>query len=162
MSEQGQEKLTNLLKENGYDIARETEIRTSGRMDGSGRNGSSEGDGYDTGRMETESSSLASQGTVEKNGREKAEGIRKLFDQVADNGLRGVVGDKAYDSAMFEMYRSLPMEARERVAMDALDNHGADMGKAMDTDGLGLKPWVCFRCKPARLKARCKSRIRSR
>lgn len=64
--------------------------------------------------------------------RERAREIRRLFDQVADNGLRGVVGDKAYNTAMFEMYRSLPMEARERVAMDALNNHGADMGKAMD------------------------------
>lgn len=130
LSEEGKEKLTNLLKENGYDIARETEIRTSGRMDGSGRDGSGRRDGDDFGRVAKESSSMASPSKVEKDGRTRE--IRQLFDQVADNGLRGVVGDKAYDSAMFEMYRSLPMEARERVAMDALNNHGADMGKAMD------------------------------
>jgi hypothetical protein len=130
LSEEGKEKLTNLLKENGYDIARETEIRTSGRMDGSGRDGSGRRNGDDFGRVAKESSSVASPSKVEKNGR--AREIRQLFDQVADNGLRGVVGDKAYDSAMFEMYRSLPMEARERVAMDALNNHGADMSKAMD------------------------------
>lgn len=130
LSEEGKEKLTNLLKENGYDIARETEIRTSGRMDGSGRDGSGRRNGDDIRRVAKESSSVASPSKVEKDGR--AREIRQLFDQVADNGLRGVVGDKAYDSAMFEMYRSLPMEARERVAMDALNNHGADMGKAMD------------------------------
>ncbi|MEE0969940.1 MAG: LPD38 domain-containing protein [Clostridia bacterium] len=130
LSEEGKEKLTNLLKENGYDIARETEIRTSGRMDGSGRDGSGRRNGDDIRRVAKESSSVASPSKVEKDGR--AREIRQLFDQVADNGLRGVLGDKAYDNAMFEMYRSLPMEARERVAMDALDNHGADMGKAMD------------------------------
>lgn len=179
LSKETYNELINLLKENGYDIEKETdarrgrgrsriastrsekgeiplqsvaeeserresEIRASGRMDRSGRDGSSGRNGADTGRVAQESETYVGTYSVDKNGRERAREIRQLFDQVADNGLRGVVGDDIYDRSMLDMYRSLPMEAREKVAMDALSNHDADMGKAIDkfvSESYGTSSW---------------------
>lgn len=64
--------------------------------------------------------------------REKAEELRKLFERVASEGLRGVVGDAAYDMAMIDVYHALPEKERVEVSMNAVRNLGGNVAAAVD------------------------------
>lgn len=81
-------------------------------------------------------------GTDERNRKsksaERSEKLKQLFDQVADMGLQGVLGNKEYTSLMVDIYKALPEEVRAEIAEDALRLYGGSVAPAV-SDYIGPK-----------------------
>ena len=63
--------------------------------------------------------------------RERAEKLKMLFDKVADMGLEGVLENKAYTTAMVDIYKALPEDVRAKLADNALRNYGGSIAPAV-------------------------------
>ena len=66
-----------------------------------------------------------------KRSKEQAERLKKLFDDVADMGLRGVLGNTNYDLAMLDIFYALPEKERIDVAVRAV-KIGGDVAVSVD------------------------------
>ena len=130
LSSEEQNELFNILNSIGYEYEQERNRRTSQAGRRSGRYSMRNSNAQPVDRRETEGA-----GSQEENRRgrskEQAERIKNLFDQVADMGLDGVLGNEAYNSTMIKMYGALPEESRKEVMADAVSNYNGDYVPAM-------------------------------
>lgn len=126
LSEGSRKELDNTLKAFGYDYEQER-----GRRNTQG----SSGEGSEVARVqevdERSGSTEGSEGQGESS-REQAEQLRNLFERVAEEGLRGAVGDARYDLALFDVYKALPEKERVEVSLDAVKNKGGNVALAVD------------------------------
>lgn len=111
-----QNELKELLNKIGYDY--DVRRRSIGQSDNGRTN---EG---------TSEESVVS-GDARKTAREQAERLRNIFGQVADMGLEGVLGNKAYTSAMVDIYKELPQDVRTSLADDALRHYKGSIAPAV-------------------------------
>lgn len=121
----------NKIKEFGYDTEEEIGRRTVGRRTGS------DNQEVRTSRSEEQG---ASEEVVrkEESARERKERLGKLLDQVADMGLEGVLGNKAYSSMMVDIYKAMPEDVRAEIADDAIRHYGGSVAPAVN-DFIGPK-----------------------
>lgn len=125
LSEYSREELGKTLKSFGYDYEQER-----GRRNAEGNNGESSEVARD--KEVDERSGRKEDGEEERTKAEQSEELRKLFERVASEGLRGVVGDAAYDMAMIDIYHALPEKERVEVSMNAVRNLGGNVAAAVD------------------------------
>ena len=136
LSEESKNELLNTLKDFGYDYEQERGRRIDGRADVQAEEGRSE-----VVRMEEmDKGSGSTEGSEGQGGssREQAEQLGKLFGQVADMGLRSVLGDVEYDSLMRDVYNVLPKEVRSVIMADAQKRYNGNFVPAM-SDYLNIK-----------------------
>ena len=154
LSEESKDELFNTLKEFGYDYEQESERRRNGRTNAvgnqegegvrtsgnrneamderAGRTAPEEGsvNGVEGRRPEESGKSQEGERSAESR-KERAERLKKFFDQVADMGLDGVLGNKEYVIAMVDIYKSLPEEVRLDIANNALKHYGGNVAPAV-------------------------------
>ena len=131
LSEESRNGLFNTLKEFGYDRLEEESLRRrqgavqrNVQMDREPQKAESVDGGLHEGKAISP--------------RERKEQLGKLFDKVADMGLRGVLGDAEYDLLMRDIYNVLPKDVRSKIKDDAQEHYGGDFVPAM-SDYLNIK-----------------------
>lgn len=119
------EKLKEFLKHFGYDYREEVKSRSleEGRRGTPTLLGGEEV--FEARRVRQDS------GRQKEERRARKEELGKLFDQVADMGLDGVLGNKAYTTAMVDIYKALPEDVRAELADNALRNYGGSIAPAV-------------------------------
>lgn len=125
LSDGAREELGKTLKSFGYDYEQERGRRHDERNNG-------EGSEVARDKEVDERSGRKEDGEEERTKAEQSEELRKLFERVASEGLRGVVGDAAYDMAMIDIYHALPEKERVEVSMNAVRNLGGNVAAAVD------------------------------
>lgn len=131
LSEESRNGLFNTLKEFGYDRLEEESLRR--RQGAVQRNVQ-----MDREPQKTESVDGGLHEGKAISPRERKEQLGKLFDKVADMGLRGVLGDAEYDLLMRDIYNVLPKDVRSKIKDDAQEHYGGDFVPAM-SDYLNIK-----------------------
>lgn len=129
------EEFYNKIKDFGYEREQESNQRGEWKDILPGRRNSGRSDNSENGPNGEEPRSLAgtdgTQGTKRTSPREQAERLSKLFDQVADMGLDGVLGNKEYTRLMVDIYKELPEDVRTSLADDALSHYGGSIAPAV-------------------------------
>lgn len=131
LSEESRNELFNTLKEFGYDRVEEESIR---RRQGNLRSDIT----LDKEPQTSEQVDGRLQERKAVSPRERKERLGKLFDQVADMGLEGVLENKAYTSMMVDIYKALPEAVRTEIADDAIRLYGGSVAPAV-SDYIGVK-----------------------
>ena len=135
LSEESQKELFNTLKDFGYDNREESGRRT-GRtvLDGN----KAENQGIRTTGGGSPKVDEGNGGKSAVGPRERKERLTELFNNVADMGLQGVLGNKEYDRLMMDIYSVLPKDAREEVTRDTFKHYGTNFVPAV-SDYIGAK-----------------------
>ena len=126
------EKLKEFLKHFGYDYREEVKSRSleEGRRGTPTLLGGEEV--FEARRVRQDS------GRQKEERRARKEELGKLFDQVADMGLDGVLENRYYGKLLMDIYQEMPLDVRRYVSTSAINNYGGDFVPAM-SDYLNVK-----------------------
>ena len=126
------EKLKEFLKHFGYDYREEVKSRSleEGRRGTPTLLGGEEV--FEARRVRQDS------GRQKEERRARKEELGRLFDQVADMGLDGVLGNRYYGKLLMDIYQEMPLDVRRYVSTSAVNKYGGDFVPAM-SDYLNVK-----------------------
>ena len=131
LTKEEQEELLDLLNKSGYNYERESKERNPG-----GTKKEIEAlvakRGGQSGRLRSPGKSVQQDnGSSGQTPRGKSEQLKELFDQVAEKGLKGVVGEAEYDLALYALYNAMPEQESVKIS-EASRKNGIGVASAIE------------------------------
>lgn len=131
LTKEEQEELLDLLNKSGYNYERESKERNPG-----GTKKEIEAlvakRGGQSGRLRSPGKSVQQDnGSSGQTPRGKSEQLRELFDQVAEKGLKSVVGEAEYDLALYALYNAMPEQESVKIS-EASRKNGIGVASAIE------------------------------
>lgn len=131
LTKEEQEELLDLLNKSGYNYERESKERNPG-----GTKKEIEAlvakRGGQSGRLRSPGKSVQQDnGSSGQTPRGKSEQLKELFDQVAEKGLKSVVGEAEYDLALYALYNAMPEQESVKIS-EASRKNGIGVASAIE------------------------------